>query len=246
MTTPLEVLAIGPHPDDVELFVGGVMAKLAVSYRVGVVDLTRGELASQGDAKTRAREAEAAAQVLGLAHRENLDLGDGRLRADDDAAVLKMVEMIRRLRPELLLVPWVEARHPDHAAAGHLARRAAFFAGVRKLAPGAAIHRPRLLSYQMRHRFSPSVVVDVSSVYERKLEAIRCHESQVVRQGSDTLISSPRALAAIEARDRYYGAMIGVDAGEPLKSSQVIGIDDPVKLLRDNPFSEAQLFEEDP
>ena len=138
----IDVLAFGAHPDDVELFCGGVMARLSeLGYSTGVVDLTRGELASRGTVEERAREAEAASQVLGLSYRGNLGLPDGFVfpwsgyEAPAEHArsshLGRAVEEIRRRRPEIVLLPWIEERHPDHAAAGDLLTRAVFFAGLR-------------------------------------------------------------------------------------------------------------------
>ena len=128
----IDVLAFGPHPDDVEIFCGGVLITLAdLGYRTGILDLTRGELASQGTVDERAREAEEAAKVMGLAIRENLGLPDGFIDQGANSPHLPLaVEAIRRHRPELLLVPWIEERHPDHVAASGLMTRALFFAGL--------------------------------------------------------------------------------------------------------------------
>jgi bacillithiol biosynthesis deacetylase BshB1 len=246
----IDVLAFGPHPDDVELFCGGVLITLAdLGYRTGIVDLTRGELSSQGDVEERAREAEAAAVVLGLAVRENLGLPDGFIDPAPGAPHLPVaVDAIRRHRPELLLVPWFEERHPDHVAAAHLLTRAAFFAGLGKFvtASGAAAVAPRqTLYYEMRHRMTPSFIVDTSKAQERKARAVACHASQVTRRdlAADTLISSPLALEAIEARDRYRGSEIGVRHGEALRSLQAVGLVDPMAHFRTNPFGNAHAFE---
>lgn len=130
----IDILAFGPHPDDIELFCGGVMITVsALSFRTGVVDLTRGELASQGTADEREREAAEAADVLGLALRENLGFPDGFIDPGPASPHLPVaVEAIRRHRPELLLVPWIEERHPDHVASARLMERAVFFAGLAK------------------------------------------------------------------------------------------------------------------
>ncbi len=252
----VDVLAFGAHPDDVELFCGGVVARLVeLSRSVGVVDLSRGELASRGSPEERAREAEAASAVLGLRFRENLGLPDGHIQSGAeaepraDSQLARVVEVLRRRRPELVLCPWLEERHPDHAAAGALVTRAVFFAGVGKLATAPPSERfvPRqLLYYPMRYRTRPSFVVDTSSVFARKLEAIRCYQSQLDRKPHEpaTLIGSSQALAAIEARDRYYGSMLGVSFGEPLRSQSVPGLVDPVAHFRQNPFAEAHAFED--
>lgn len=243
-----DALAFGPHPDDVELFCGGTMLRLAeLGYATGVVDLTRGERASQGSPEERAREAAAAAAVLGLGFRDNLELPDTGLASTPDQ-LAAVVGALRRRRPELVLVPWLEDRHPDHGAAGALVTRAVYFAGVRRYAPehGERFVPRQVLYYAMRHRMTPSFIVDTSTVAARKAAAIACYASQVTRRGPDavaTLISSPRAVEAIDARDRYYGSMIGASHGEPVRSPNVPGLVDPIRQFRDNPFAEAHAFE---
>ncbi|HLL83254.1 MAG TPA: bacillithiol biosynthesis deacetylase BshB1 [Longimicrobium sp.] len=255
----VEVLAFGPHPDDVELFCGGTLLRLAdLGHRTGVVDLTRGELASQGTPEERAQEAEASSRILGLTFRENLGLPDGfvfpwsgyEAPAEEAARshLGKAVEVLRRHRPELVLLPWIEERHPDHAAAGVLLTKALFFAGLGKFQTEPAHERfvPRqVLYYELRHRMTPTFILDTSQAADRKRQAIACFGSQVRRRagGVPTLVSSPRALEAIEARDRFYGSMIGATHGEPLRAPNVPGLVDPVAHFRQNPFSEAHFFE---
>jgi N-acetylglucosamine malate deacetylase 1 len=245
----LHVLAFGPHPDDVELFCGGIMIRMAdLGYTTAVVDLTRGERASHGTAEERARETEAASRILGLTSRENLGLPDTGIDAASPVQLARCVEVIRRLRPEVVLVPWIEERHPDHAAAGALLTKAVFYAGVRKLTTEPPSERfvPRqLMYYELRHRMPPTFIVDTSAAAARKLDAARCYTSQVTRRPGDdpTLISSSRALEAIEARDRHRGSMIGTSHGEAVRLPNVPGLVDPLRHLRDNPFTEAHAFE---
>ncbi len=245
-----DVLAFGPHPDDVEIFCGGIMIRLAdLGYTTGVVDLTHGELATHGSVEERAREAEAARRVLGLSFRENLGLPDGFISEGNDRSQLdRAVLVLRRRRPELVLVPWIEERHPDHVAASALLTRAVFFAGLRRFETEAPSERfvPRqVLYYPMRHRMTPSFIVDTSSAWPRKTQAIACHRSQIAPgDGAEpTLIGSPLALSAIEARDRYHGSMIGTSFGEALRSAAALGLIDPVAHFRANPFGEAHAFE---
>ena len=246
----VDVLAFGPHPDDVELFCGGTVIRLGeLGHTTAVCDLTRGERASHGTPEERVRETEAASRELGLAFRDNLELPDTQLAGVPDQ-IAAVVGELRRRRPELVLAPWIEDRHPDHAAAGALVTRAVYFAGVRKYAPGTGQRFvPRqLLYYALRHRMAPSFIVDTSPAADRKARAIACYASQILRRGTGsdadpTLISSPRATEAIEARDRYYGSFIGASHGEPLRSPNVPGLVDPVRQFRDNPFPEAHAFE---
>lgn len=246
----IDVLAFGAHPDDVELFCGGALIILAdLGYSTGIVDLTRGELSSQGDVHERAREAAAATHVLGLSVRENLGLPDGSIDPSPGAPHFPVaVDAIRRHRPELVLVPWIEERHPDHVASAHLLTRAVFFAGLRKFATGSAAEpfAPRqMLYYEMRHRMTPSFIVDTSKAWERKARAIACHESQITRRdpAARTLISSPLAIEAIEARDRYRGSEIGVAHGEAMRSPQALGLVDPMAHFRMNLLGSAHAFE---
>lgn len=243
---PLAALAFGPHPDDVELCCGGLLASLAVrGHRVGVVDLTRGELGSNGTVEGRARECEEATRVLGLSCRENLALPDGGLDPSPAAGhVRRVAEAIRRLRPELVLAPHAHARHPDHVAASAIVEAAVFQAGVRlyETEPQRERHVVRQLAfYMMRGAFDPSFVVDVSDVHERKMEALACYSSQLSRADGDeegvvpTLANAPLNLAALEARDRVHGAMIGVRHGEAFLVRGAIGMRDPVEHFRNEP-----------
>jgi bacillithiol biosynthesis deacetylase BshB1 len=249
MTYLIDALAFGPHPDDVELFCGGTMLRLAdLGYATAVVDLTRGERASGGTPEERALETEAASAILGLRARENLGLPDTGLDASSREQLLACVAALRRLRPELVLIPWVEERHPDHVAAAALLVKALVFAGVRKVETDPPTERfaPRqVFHYAMRHHMTPTLVIDTSAAQARKLQAIRCYASQVTRRpgGDPTLISAPTAVDAIDARDRWIGSMIGVSHGEALRAPNVLGVVDPLRLLRDNPFPEAHAFE---
>ena len=241
-------LAIGAHPDDVELFCGGLVIRLGqLGHTVGVADMTRGEKASHGSVDERARETAAASVELGIAFRDNLELPDTELAATT-AHVTAVVALLRRRRPEMVLAPWREDRHPDHVATSEIVTRAVMLAGVRKFAPevGERFVPRQLAYYAGRHRMAPSFIVDTSAAAARKAKAIACYASQVGRRPGDddpTLISEPSALAALDARDRYYGSMIGTTHGEALRMAAMPGIVDPIKQLRDNPFWSPHAFE---
>lgn len=238
-TEPLHLLALGPHPDDVELSCGGWLARAATEgHRVGIVDLTQGELATNGTVEVRAAEAAEAARLLGVAQRVNLGLGDGALRADDDDQLAAIVGVIRATRPGLLLAPHREARHPDHRAAGSLATAAHFWAGVRRFRPdlGDAFRPARLLHYPQRHELRPDFVVDVSDVYDTKRAAVAAHASQF-GDGDPTLINQPLGVQAFEVRDRYWGATIGVAHGEPYLLGAPVPLSDPIAHFLDHPSS---------
>ena len=246
-----DAVAFAAHPDDAELSCGGLLAKLSRAGRsVGIVDLTRGELSSRGDLTTRALETERASTVLGLKLRENLALPDGGVSAESQEQLKLVVAAIRRTRPELLLVPYYD-RHPDHGSACDLVTKAVFFASLVKFddGQGGVRHLPRqVLYYQMRYAFEPSFVVDISDVHALKVEAGKCYASQlgldsdIKPNQAPTLISSPLTLSSLEARDRYFGAMIGVNYAEGFKVRNVLKIDDPISHFRENSNSESLFF----
>lgn len=254
---PLDLLAISPHPDDAELFAGGLLALSAQrGHRVGIVDLSRGERATRGAPETRAHEADRAASVLGLCHRENLGLPDAALASsttnlaeldDVHSPVMRVVSVLRRLRPAVVIAPPRLERHPDHEQAGALVRRALFLSGLVKVRSegGLPPFTPRqTLVMPMRIELPVSFVVDITAVFDIKREAILAHGSQVGSPvtGGGPLIGSALALAAIEARDRYHGAMIGVAAAEPYFVESALGLSDPVTFFRDTAHGPAHLF----
>ena len=214
-----EVLALGAHPDDVELGCGGTVARLAAAgLLVGVVDLTAGERSTRGTPGQRAGEAAAAARALGAAWRACLRLPDGGLRGDEAAQVAAVVAALRAAAPRAVLLPHADDPHPDHAAAAALARRAAFLAGVARAHPETGPpHRPSLLlAYPgPRQLLRPELVVDVTAAYEAKRAALAAHASQLAPgAGPATHLSSAYFLAAVEGRDRAAGNTVGCELGE--------------------------------
>jgi bacillithiol biosynthesis deacetylase BshB1 len=237
---PVDVLAFGPHPDDVELAMGGTLLKLqAAGYRTGIVDLTSGEMGTRGTAELRAREAEEAASLLGATVRRNLDLGDGKLEPSATAK-RKVAEVIRELKPRIVFTNYPENNHPDHTAAGPLVAEATYLAGLRKLEASGEPHRPnRVLYYLVPHKVPPSFIVDVSPFHERKMAAVRAYASQLFAPGSadpQTFVSQPGFLTRVEALDRYYGALIDADFGEAFYLREAMRVDDPVTFF-DSPFT---------
>lgn len=230
----VDVLAIGAHPDDVEMTVGGTLAKLADrGYRVGIVDMTRGEMGSRGTPEQRDEEAAEAAKVLGVSERVNLDLGDGVLE-NTLANRVKVIEQIRRLRPKLVIGAYWDDLHPDHRATGYIIRDVMYPCGFAKFPAEGEPHRPREFLFFMQHwGFEPSFIVDISGYHERKMEAVSCYRSQLNQGAGDehnrlTWISDPAFLGRLEARARHYGSMIRTDFGEPLLSPRPVPMDDPV------------------
>jgi bacillithiol biosynthesis deacetylase BshB1 len=243
----LDVLAVGPHPDDVELCCGGTIAGLAAAgHQVEIVDLTAGELASNGTVEARGIEAAKARQILGVRERHNLGLPDGGLSAHDDAQVAALVELLRRLKPELILAPPERARHPDHEAAGTLVRRAVFLANLKQFGKGLRTAPRRVLHYEMRVAITPAFVVDTSATWNAKRRAIACYGSQMSAPPSTvpTLVNDSGTMWAIEARDRRYGAMIGAEFGEPFSMAAHVGVVDPLALLRSGPAGPIHLFKD--
>ncbi|MCA8979771.1 MAG: bacillithiol biosynthesis deacetylase BshB1 [Planctomycetes bacterium] len=235
MTQPLHALVIAAHPDDAEVWIGGTILRLtAAGKRVGVLDCTRGELATRGDVVTRTRECEAASALLGLAWRGNLERPDAHLVADLELRA-DLARRICELRPALLFVPHARDLHPDHVAAGRAGREAWQLAGLARWAEtqGLAAHRPERLYETMGHTpFEPSCVVDVSEVAERKRAVLEAYASQFSDAAGESddghqLARGP-LLERIRARDREYGARIGVDFGEPLRHEGPLPAFDPL------------------
>lgn len=226
----IDILALGAHADDVEFSCGGWLAlATARNQLVGIVDFTRGELATNGTPAIRAQEAAAAAAELGVAFRDNLGLPDGGLQADNTEQLAAVVAAIRQHRPTLLLAPNATARHPDHTATAILSERAVFFAGVKNFRPdlGAAFQPLRLIVYPQRRELRPSFVVDITPVIEIKARAIACYRSQI-GEGLPTLVNHPLGSSAFDKRDQYWGATIGVGHGEPYLISGPLPMSDPL------------------
>jgi bacillithiol biosynthesis deacetylase BshB1 len=215
---PVDVLLFGAHPDDVEWGAGGTILKLkANGTSFGIVDLTRGEMGSRGTTEEREKEAQDAALWMGAAFRESLDLPDCGVM-DSVENRKQIASVIRRYRPKLVLAPYWQDRHPDHAATGHLVRNAAIHCTLRKSNDPNLPHKPSAYLYYLLHHFTPpSMVVDISDVYHRKLELLRMHASQFARtaEGFGVLpLGMNDYLFGLESRDRFFGSLIGVHHAE--------------------------------
>ena len=233
----LDVLAVGAHPDDVELGCGGTVALLAAAGRaVGIVHLTSGEAGSRGSAELRRREAAAAARELGVTTLQILDCGDGGLRIGRDEEDA-LIEVVRRLRPRLVLGPPPSDRHPDHGRAHALLRDACFYAGLAKRSPElGAPHRPAALFCYLQHDLAvPTFVVDVTTAWARKVAALDAYASQLWRAGdtkqTNTFVSSREFRLSIEARARHLGVGIGATYGEGFLALGPLAVADPLDLL---------------
>lgn len=229
--TKLDILVIAAHPDDAELGCGGTLAKhVALGHRVGVVDLTRGELGTRGTPATRDAEAEAASQILGLSVRENLNLPDGFFRNDRDHQ-LAVVAAIRKFRPTIVLANAPADRHPDHGRAAQLVFDACFLAGLPKVATpygDAAPWRPASIYHFIQSSYlQPDFILDISGFWETKLAAIKAFKTQFYDPASAepaTFISTPGFLKALEARAIEFGHSIGVEYGEGFIRRQALGL----------------------
>jgi bacillithiol biosynthesis deacetylase BshB1 len=240
MYTPVDILAFGAHPDDVEISCGGVLiAAHDAGRRTAVVDLTRGEMASRGTAEERDAEAAAAAEIMGLTARRNLDLGDGRLMDTQELRDLVAAE-IRRFKPRLILAPYPGDRHPDHDAAGRLVQAASFYARMknrvlcdRETGEPLESHSPGLvLVFPMHELERPTLVVDVTTVHARKIEAVRAYRSQFLNPMPDDyqFIGTHDYLHMIQARGAYYGTMIQAAYGEPFLARSPLRVQDILAL----------------
>jgi bacillithiol biosynthesis deacetylase BshB1 len=243
MTTlycPVDILAIGAHPDDVELSCAGTLLHArALGQRTAIVDCTRGEMASRGTAEERDRESAVATELLGLAARRNLDLGDGRLM-DTQECRDRVAAEIRRFKPKVILCPAPGDRHPDHDAAGRIVQAAAFYARMKNRVlsdPDTGVpleaHSPGLvLVYPMHELITPTFVVDISPYQEAKMQIVRTYASQFLNPMPDDyqFIGARDYFHAIEARGMFYGNTIQVRYGEPYISRSPLKIHD---LLHD-------------
>lgn len=231
----LDVLAFGAHRDDIELTCAGTMIKLAdMGYTTGIIDLTAGEMGTRGSVEERAKESEEAAIIMKVKCRENLYIPDANIAVNEENK-LKVVTAIRKYRPKIILLPYWQDRHPDHAHTGQLVFESAFLAGLSKYAPGLPRHRPKKLFFYMCHfQFEPSFIVDVTEQHERKMQAILSYKSQIYNPnypGEETYISSPEYLESIEFRSRYYGWLIGKKYGEPFLSVEKLEVKDLMSLI---------------
>src|SRR5579862_8447090 len=232
----IDVLAVAVHPDDVELCCAGtLMMEKDHGKKIGVVDLTRGELGSRGSAELRDREATVAANIMQLDVRENLGMPDGFFK-NDEQHQRQLIRAIRKYRPEIVLASSLADRHPDHGRAGHLISDACFLSGLQKIETVdidgmlQLQWRPRYVFHYIQDRyFQPSFVYDVTRVFDRKLEAIRAYSSQFFSREYDRdepqiYISTPEFLNSIIGRHQMFGKMIGVAYAEGFISEKMIGV----------------------
>ena len=210
----IDLLVFGPHPDDLEIGLGGTIAKhVAEGHVVGLCDLTEGEMSTNGTVAERRDEAAAAARVLGAAWRENLRWSDGDISATPEA-IRSAVDLIRRHRPRTIAIPYWDDPHPDHVASSQVLKLAIFKSRLRGYATGVDPWAPDWICYYfINNSVTPSFVVDVSAHYEKKREALACHRTQFQPAGAGavaTRLSAPTFRQLIESRDAQFGALAGV------------------------------------
>jgi N-acetylglucosamine malate deacetylase 1 len=229
----VDVLALAAHPDDIELACGGTIAKLVhQGYTVAIAELTQGELGTRGTKEIRAKEADAAAKILGIATRRNLKIEDGNIELNRKN-LLKVITLIRELCPKILLIPPSVERHPDHVHAHQLCKEAWFYSGLEKIKTNLdgqkqnPFRPDNYYQFMQKFEFIPSFVVDVSEYFDTRMESIRAHVSQFHNPKSterDTVLSRPDFLEHIKIRALYFGQTVGVRYGEPFVSPVPLGV----------------------
>ena len=232
MAEQVDVIFFGAHPDDVELSAGGTAAKFVRDgLRVGIVDLTRGEMGTRGTPQTRKREAANAAKALGATFRTHLDFGDGNLQTGREQE-LEIIALLRMHRPRIVFAPYPDDRHPDHTRTGRIVTEASFYAGLKALETGSPAHRPQTVIYYLQnYMLPPTFVADVTRAWKTKMKAIYAFKSQFHDPKSKeprTFISDPAFLEMIEGRGRHFGVMIGAGYGEAFITKQPPRINDVI------------------
>jgi len=237
----LDILAIGAHPDDVELGCSGTLInEIRRGKKAGIVDLTQGELGTRGTIETRYAEATEAAQVMGISARENLKMRDGFFRNDEEHQ-MQVVRILRKYQPEIVIANVLEDRHPDHGRGGWLVYDACFFSGLRQVktfddeGKEQEKWRPKMLLHYIQDRFyEPDIIIDVSDVWEQRMQSVKAYKTQFHDPNSkepQSYLSTPDFLEFLTARARSLGKRIGVKYGEGFLSKKNIGLRDLDSLV---------------
>ncbi len=236
----VDILAIGAHPDDCEIFMGGsLLYWKQMGKTLAVCDLTGGELGTYGSEEIRKAELNRAKELMGLELRHTLDIPDGHIRNNQENQ-LKLIEIIRKLRPEVIFSHSDRLiRHPDHRHCGELVKESAFLSGIEKIKTQSPHFRPSALIEfpELTIDKKPDFVIDISDFWEQKVELIRCYGTQVTLAGEDdkktkTLLRSNAFWDILKARSVQAGAMIGVQYGEPFYSRNPLRIEDPLTVFK--------------
>src|SRR6266704_619276 len=237
MSDEVDLLAIAAHRDDIELTCGGTLAKaVRAGHRVGILDLTQGEMGTRGDAATRAAEADRAAKTLGVPLRLNAEMPDAHLE-NNEASREQIVAIIRRTRPRVVILPYSVGRHPDHRIASELGRDACYLAGLAKYDPGKGgeAHRPYKLLYALAYRedpVKPTFVVDISDVFDAKMQAIKCYASQFdgAKAAGEIFPTGQDLYELIRVQSAHYGSLIRRRYGEPFYTAETQEVEDVLQL----------------
>lgn len=232
----IDALAFSPHPDDAEMGCGGLLLKLKdKGYRTGIIDLTRAELSTNGNLKTREEEIKEASKILGLDIRENLGLEDANIKNDYDSR-LKVISAVRKYRPGLALIPFWRDRHPDHENSYKLLKDAIFISGLKKFKTRLDSYRPDVvINYMLHYEFKPSFIVDISQYYNKKFSAVAAYKSQFysdVAKKVMTHIASKYFFDIVNSRHQCSGLKIRSEYGEPYYIESDIKIDDPLEFFK--------------
>lgn len=237
----LDLLVLTVHPDDAELGAGGTIAKyINEGKNVGIVDLTRGELGTRGTAESRAAEAANAAAILGVQVRENLNLEDGFFENNKESQ-LKVIQAIRKYRPEIVITNALEDRHPDHGRASQLVYDSVFLAGLRRIETfldgrEQDYFRPRLLLQLIQDKYiKPDIVMDITDYWEQKMDAVLAYKTQFnstnTEDGPSTYISDPAFMESIKARAKEFGRNTNVNYAEGFTCKKILGVNDIFQLI---------------
>jgi len=231
----VDILTIAAHSDDIELTCSGTLIRMvAQGYSVGILDLTQGEMGTRGTPDLRASEAEAARKTIGAKFRERLNLEDSRLTSSIENRMI-VAEQIRKARPRTVIIPYWDARHPDHYIAATLGYEACYAAGLKQLPLPGDPHRPKKILYaSMYWEVKPTFLVDISAYFAKKVEAIQCFASQFggdMREITELYPAWGRLLDRITTQCKYYGHLMGVDYAEPFVTKETMAVDDIVNLL---------------
>ena len=230
----LDILVFAAHPDDAELACSGTILKhIAQGYKVGIVDLTRGELGSRGSSEIRDKEAEISSEILGLSSRDNLDLGDGFFEINEKN-LLSLVQKIREYRPNIIFCNAVEDRHPDHGRGSELASRACFLSGLVKIDTNQEAWRPKAVYHYIQDRYiKPDFSVDITPFWGKKMDAIQAFSSQFYDPNStepETPITSKDFMNYVEARANQFGREINAKYAEGFTVERTVGVEDILRL----------------
>ncbi len=229
----LDVLAVAAHPDDIEQTCGGALLRMAeAGYLTGALDLTAGDMGTRGTPEIRIRESREAARLLRLCFRENLRMPDARLE-NNISLRLTLMAVLRRLRPKVLILPYWEARHPDHYVASELGFEAAFLSGIRKLDDSSEPHRPFKVVYaSMYANVPPSFVMDITPHFERRMESLFAYVSQYgeTAEGATLFPNKDEIYDRLRSIARFYGNLIGAKYGEPYVVKETMRVDDLVAM----------------